>query len=587
MSILNPSVSVSAQFAGRSDATQNLAGGLAFRMSAAERVVTRMLSTFALSDSYYESASESVTAFVADLTEVASVDPEFLLRLAAFARQEMQMRAFPVMCLVECAAIPACKPFVRKWTPQILRRADEPGAAIAWWVKRHGDIGARGAKGGEHAFPNSLKKGIAAALDRFDEYHVAKYDSKGGVTLRDAVRLSFPSSKAPERFALWKYVLDGSIDAEKLPLLAARHALLQCATLDADALLLAERASATWEVLVSKFGSSKETWNAVRFPFMAGLRNLRNFLEKGADDALDRTIAMLCDESQVRRSKQLPFRFFSAYREVSRLSSPRVSEVLEALNVALELSLTNVPRLSGTTFVTCDNSGSMDNMLSDRSQVSLKQVGNLMGAMVHRTCERSIVSVFGTNHAVVPLLRQDSVITNMERLSGTDVGGSTAAWKTLHWLSETKTRVDRIILLSDMQCYGGDTPVWDSEPRRLLAEELHRYRSSVNPQCFLHSVDLTGYGTLQFPGDDRRSFLLAGWSERLLKTIPSLEQGTDSMLSVIRAWSPFAQTAPQTAVEEEPEGLGLARLGESFSETRTLFFIHIYSYRKIECLSPK
>lgn len=556
MAKLNTRPNVSTILSARADATVNHEGGLAFAMDARTRLYTRVCSSFMGEDKCYESAEQADVELISDVCAAAEVDAEFVLRLAAYARQVMNIRSAPIALLATAAFIPACKPFVRKWTPQIIRRADEPAELIAYWIKSHGAIGSTGPAGADHAFPNALKKGLADALQRFGEYAFAKYDSNGAVKLRDVLRITHPTPTSAKRSALYRYLVKGELDRELLPLLSAKHDLVRKSEFDAEAIQLAGASHATWEVLTSVFGSKPEVWNAIEFPFMAGLRNLSNLLRHNADQALDRVIGMLRNPEHVRNSKQLPFRFFSAYktlergvfdgdelsnfeRQVAIVNHPRRVEVLEALHEALRLSVVNLPRLSGATFITSDNSGSMEDKLSARSTVRRCDVANLLAAMAHTMCERSICSVFGESHAVVPIVSSDSILTNMSRLKNTGVGHSTNAHLAIRHLRERKIRVDRIILFSDMQCYDSS----DAEYEGSLASELAKYRSSVNPQVFTYSVDLAGYGTSQFVSDDPRVATLAGWSERLLEYIPLFEEGGAQVVERIARWEPRTGSA--------------------------------------------
>jgi hypothetical protein len=554
----NVAVSLGAQLRGRADATVNHEGGLAFTLDARTRLYTRACASLMREDKFYTDAAQADGELLADVQAVAVIDPEFVLRLAAYVRQVMNLRSTPVAMLVAAAAVPACKPFVRKWTPEIVRRADEPGEVIAWWVKLHGQIGSHGAKGGEHAFPNSLTRGLEDALSRFDEYQFGKYDRDDAqVKLRDVLRIVRPKPVSDAQSALFRFVVKGELDATHLPKMAAKAALLRKTEFDAEARDLAAQAHATWEVLISKFGGSAATWNALHLPFMAGMRNLSNLMRNGADEALDRVMAMFRNPRHVARSKQLPFRFFSAYRAVESaqrfdrklgytvqdeklLNHPRRAAVLEALLAALDASVVNLPRLHGRTFITTDNSASMQCPVSDKSTVQRVDVANLLGAIAHTMCDEAICSVFGDTHAVVPVVRNDSVLTNMGKLAGTDVGCSTNAYLTIRHLREKKIRVDRIVLFSDMQCYESDRaqPGSWSDINGSLAVELAKYRSSVNPEVFLYSVDLAGYGTSQFPQSDRRVAMLAGWSERLLEFISLFEADGLQAVDRISQWDP-------------------------------------------------
>ncbi len=533
MTKFNRQTSVAADLANRPDATVNFEGGLAFELTPLTRLYTRVMSTFVAEKTFYQSAQDHDAGLLEDIKLVAAVDPEFVLRLAAYARQVMYMRSVSVVLLAEAAAIPQCKPFVRKWTPQILQRADELSEVIGYWVKRHGSIGDKGEAGGMHAFPKSLSKGIADALYSFDEYQFAKYDrKKRAVTFRDMLRIVRPKPKTEKHSALFRYLVKGELNPELLPLLAAKHALLRKETFDDEAKELARKSHATWEVLTSKFGSRAEVWNALNLPYMAALRNLRNLLEKGAE--LDKVLAMIADPERVKYSKQLPFRFLSAFREVEKLQHPQVQQVLKAVSLALEASVVNLPRLPGVSFITMDNSASMNGTLSEKSSVTCKDVANLLGSIAHTMCDQAVTSVFGTYHKVVNVNPCDSIITNMRRFAKTDVEHATHAFEAVRHLRRTNTRVDRIILFSDMQCY---IPLHRGR-QTSLAVELERYRHQVNPRVVLYSVDLAGYGTAQFCESDQKVATLAGWSDKLLSFIPLFEEDGVQAVTRIRSWSP-------------------------------------------------
>ena len=92
-------------------------------------------------------------------------------------------------------------------------------------------------------------------------------------------------------------------------------------------------------------------------------------------------------------------------------------------------------------------------------------------------------------------------------------------------LIQEKIIVDRIIILSDNQVNWGD-----AKPIQSLADE---YRRNVNPDCWVHGVDLQGYGTQQFIGG--RTNIITGWSEKLLDFIKIAEDGLDTLTKRIEA----------------------------------------------------
>ncbi len=107
-------MSVGQQLASRADATVNHEGGLAFELDPRTRLYTRVASALMAEKKFYESAQQADAALLADVRAVAETDPEFVLRLAAYARQVLNLRSVATVLLVEAAAIPACKPYVRR-----------------------------------------------------------------------------------------------------------------------------------------------------------------------------------------------------------------------------------------------------------------------------------------------------------------------------------------------------------------------------------------------------------------------------------------------------------------------------------------
>ena len=92
----------------------------------------------------------------------------------------------------------------------------------------------------------------------------------------------------------------------------------------------------TWETELSALGqikfdsedlkkeAVKLKWEELIFSnklgYMATLRNLRNILEAGVSkEALNKVCGFLSDAKAVANSKQLPFRFLAAYRELKEL----------------------------------------------------------------------------------------------------------------------------------------------------------------------------------------------------------------------------------------------------------------------------
>lgn len=490
--------------------TTNKEGAIAFKLTAKDRLIEQVLGAFWSEDLFYQKGNEKASSIVKDIAEVAKSDPKFVLQLAAYARNVIYLRTAPQVLLVQAANIEACKPFVREYTPKIVKRADELAEAVAYQL----------ATFGKAKFPNSLKKGLADAFANFDEYQLNKYDSaKGSVSLGDVAKLVHPKLGKGQ----YEYLTKDIVDADALPKTAALKTLLAKDTIDEEALGLITRSNVTWETLISKFGSSKETWELVapNMGYMALLRNLRNFIDKDVD--LTPILAKITDPEQVKRSKQLPFRFYSAYTNVHNNQKAQ-----RAVAQAFEHSITNVV-LDGSTAVMFDISGSMTgSTISAKSDVTFDQISAILGAIAVKKAEESIAIKFGTTAKIQHVNPDDTMMTNIKKLRDNDgVGYGTAPTEAFKKLGTTK--VDRVILLSDMQCYG------DGGYNLGLASVWENYRKTVNPNARLYSIDLSAYGTSKFPSTDGSVTKLNGWSDKILDYINLLEK-RDVMGSEISKW---------------------------------------------------
>jgi 60 kDa SS-A/Ro ribonucleoprotein len=521
----------------------NAEGGVAFKPTAKNDLTLRVLTWLVGEPKFYGNKGEmqEIQNLVAS---IAQEDPEFILQLAAYARTEMYLRSAPTFLLVEAAMQEKCRKYIKKYAPAILARADELTEVIAQFIARNGQIGT----GGKAVMPNALDKGIIEALHNFDEFQLRKYQrSDKKVKLRDVLRLTHPKPRNPEESALYKRILKGEL-----------------APID------------TWETTLSANDgkSKKEKWESIipKMGYMALLRNLMNML--GAEvnmEAIDYVCKKLTDPQGVRYSKQFPYRFLSAYKMLENPENTVPNQFarqkfMEAVTEALELSVANIPAFEGLTFVATDNSGSMSSPLSEKSKIKRVEVGNIMGALAQRISKFGVASVFGTYFQVVPLNSRDSVMSNAQKLIGTNVDHSTNAYLVLQHLIEKKLKVDRIMLFSDMQCYDSSNldlgyPYFGRSAQtsygNTLAAMLKTYKRTVNPDVYMYSFDLSGYGTLQFPEDEPRVCLLAGFSDRVFDFIKAYEQFGKGMVDIIKEHSVVYEPIEGVASKaEEDEGSG-------------------------------
>jgi hypothetical protein len=251
----------------------------------------------------------------------------------------------------------------RQLVDSVLRRGDEPGEMLAYWTSRYG-----------RAVPQPVKRGVADAVARlYDERAFLRYDSAArGFRFGDVIDLVHPSP-APARAAwqgdLFRWAITARHDRDEappasLPAVRARWELSRMAPVERhrgvrrmlDDRRLELAAAGQWEWLLSWLGeapgeealSKADQWRLIlpQLGYMALIRNLRNLDEAGlGDDEAAKLAARIADPEQVRRSRQFPFRFMSAY-----LNAPSLRWG-HALETALDAATANIPELPGRTLI--------------------------------------------------------------------------------------------------------------------------------------------------------------------------------------------------------------------------------------------
>jgi hypothetical protein len=489
--------------------TTNYEGGVAFKVEPITELYLRVATCLVNEPKFYGDSNADLERIIELVDIVGKKDPEFVLQLASYARNVLHLRSIPIVLLAESSANDNTRPFVREYTPQIIQRADEPAELISYIKSKIGNIGDQDQN---TMLPNSIRKGLNLALRKFTTYHFAKYAGKNNdVSMRDVFRLVHPRPFTKQQQDLYKAIAN-----EKLA------------------------PAETWETYISQHGSDRRTWEYImpKMPIMAILRNLRNFIDNDCD--LDPAIQKLLDEKTILNSKQFPFRFYTAYKAIENKYNRKVGRLLSALDTAMDIAVKNVPRLDGITAIFVDNSGSMDHNLSEKSEVTYREVGGMLGAIASTMSPDNYFMVFGSNIAPVNFSGRDSILTRAEKSIRTDVGGSTNAYLCFQWLIMNKVPVDRILLFSDMQCYDSQ-PSWDyynSRPNSdSIAKQWNQYKKTVNQNAKLYSFDVSGYGTAQTPQGDPNVLLVGGWTENILKYIPYFERDHKSVIQEIRNYS--------------------------------------------------
>ena len=481
------------------DKTVNRDGFPAYKMQDKEQLVTAVLTTMFGEPKFYGSTDEDIFVLA---TVICGEEPSFVAKLACYARNVANMRS--VSHVLACIIAHEAHEYTRAVIRNIIVRPDDITEIMACYKQMYGK-----------PFPNALKREIAEQIQRFDEYALAKYNSRGmSMKLRDVLRITHPTPKDEKTEALFRKVLDDTLETPY-----------------------------TWETELSEKGNTKEVWDELiasgKVGYMALLRNLRNIVKCGADIAP--VLKVLSDPERVKKSRQLPFRFFSAYRmlEQENLMTP---EIHRALENALTVSVENLDTVPGRTLIAVDVSGSMGSCISRKSTVMCSEIAGLLGAMSSRICEDAAVCYFdcpggwsclrGDKGYIVEHYGKYDSILEICRKHSFSGGGTRMDLPMKFALEEDKSAsikpFDRVIYFSDNVCNSSSYGI------KTVQSMVDKYRKKYNPDFWVHGVDLQGYGTQQFCGKNFN--LIAGWSDKVLEFILLAEKGIGSLVQTIEEY---------------------------------------------------
>ena len=291
----------------------------------------------------------------------------------------------------------------------------------------------------------------------------------------------------------------------------------------------------TWETELSALGQKhfntnkekktafKEKWQELieseKIGYMAMLRNLRNILEANVEEVyLQKALGYLSNPKAVANSKQLPFRFLAAYRELSQVKHGNVSLVLNTLEEAIKHSTSSLSGFGNEVkvVIACDVSGSMQQNISPKSKVRFYDIGLLLGMILQAKCKNVVTGIFGDTWKVVQLPSQ-GILANVDafyRREG-EVGYATNGHLVIQDLISRKYQADKVMIFTDMQ-------LWDTQGENTLSNCWRLYKK-IAPNAKLYLFDLTGYGQMPVNTPQEDVFLIAGWSEKIFDVLEALE----------------------------------------------------------------
>jgi 60 kDa SS-A/Ro ribonucleoprotein len=464
------------------------------------------VATASLQDNFYEATDDRLQR----ITQLIDKnDPLFIAQLAVYTREQMYLRSIPLVLTVELAKKAQGSGTVGKLTGRVVQRADEITELLAYYALANKRTEVKKL----NKLSKQLQKGLATAFNKFDAYQFAKYNKQAAVTLKDALFLVHPKAKNDEQQIIFNDIVNNSLEVPY-----------------------------TWEVELSAVGklkfandaekkaAFKKTWEALIFSnkmgYMATLRNLRNILEAEVSfEAIEKVSNYIRNEKAVANSKQLPFRFLAAYRELKAVNAGYVGYLLDALEDAVLQSAQNIAGYDANTkvVIAADVSGSMQKPISANSKILLYDIGLLLAMLLQNKCKYAITGMFGDTWKVLQVGKKN-ILNNVQEFYKREgeVGYSTNGYLVVKDLIKKATIVDKVMLFTDCQ-------LWNSNATGESLATLWKQYKKIAPDAKLYLFDLAGYGNTPLRVESNDVFLIAGWSDKIFNVLAAIENGENAI----------------------------------------------------------
>lgn len=422
-------------------------------------------------------------------------DYEGTLNWAVELRTVYNVRLNPQIIMVRAAIHPKRKEFTannkvnfRFINCQVMQRADEPMVQIAYCLFIN--------NGKKNNIPNILKRSWSDKLSSLKPYAINKYKN-AEIGMINAVRICHANSEN-----INELMSTGDIQVSN--------------------------SETTWEQMRSAGKDWMYILENCNISHMALIRNLRNIFSEIDNVAIaDAVIAEL--KRGVLHGKQFPFRYYSAYKAIRDSNVHHKDILLDALEDCVDISIANMPQLSGKTICLTDNSGSAWGTIpTEYGSVTIAEIDNLSSILTAKCSDEGYVGVFGDRLKIIPISKNDKVLRKLSEINkiGKEIGMNTEGgiWTFFQKATKNKDKFDNIFIYSDMQAGHGElygTSTQQQEYRNAdcscgmyinVFQCLLNYRRQVNKNVNMFSVQTAGYDNSILPEYAYRTSMMSGWT---------------------------------------------------------------------------
>ena len=369
--------------------------GKASTINVFEQLKRSVMSCLLWEDEFYENGTK-ITDRIKELVKLC-IDKDLIDSVVELIKQvkfDMKLRHCPLWMIV--SVFNAGKSVNKNVIASILTRPDDCGELISLYMID-----------GKKPLPNQMKKGIALALEKFDEYQLQKWNRDANYKLVDVVNLCHPKSTT----AINK-LINGTLP-------------------------IAE----TWEVSLSSAGketsNKKDAWinllNKNKLGDMAFLKNISNMDKVGIDVNIIKNRI-----KTINGDKLLPIDFIRSGK-----MNPKYENEIE--NQLLKSFIK--PKIDGKTIILVDVSGSMETSCSNGAFTSRLDYAESLAIIGRELYEEIDIFTFSNNVVRVPNRRGFALA---QSIRDSQYHGCTYMWNAIDNITKS-CKYDRIIVITDEQ----------------------------------------------------------------------------------------------------------------------------------------
>lgn len=484
--------------------TVNLAGAPAYKFRDAH-ALAQYAATGCLNGTFYASAESQLDN---TLKLCAKVNPEMVARIAVYCRKEGYMKDMPALLTA----------FLCQNSPEMFKKAFPKVIDDVKMLRNFVQM-IRSGVTGRRSLGHMPKRLVGEWLNNCEGESLFRQSIGQDPSLKDVIKLSRPRPGTDARAQLYRYLIGKDFDFEKLPQLVQEYEAFKKG-----------RQKQVPKVPFRKLDAlplSKEQWTEIarNATWQTTRMNLNTYARHGVFEVkgMEDTIAKrLRDPELIAKSRVFPYQLLAAYLNTDGGNIP--FNVREALQDAMEIATSNVPKVEGKVVVCPDVSGSMSCSISGwrataTSKVRCVDVAALVNAVILRNNPDATVIPFEGRVCKINLNPRDTVMTNAERLASIG-GGATNCSAPLRLLNQQEAKADLVVFVSDNESWVDANPYYDSTA--MLREwEILKMR---NPNARMVCLDITPNDHTQAP--ERQDILnIGGFADNVFGIIADFAAG--------------------------------------------------------------